>query len=67
MKEKIEGAKKELEEALKGEDFGKIKEKMEALQKALEEIGASMYKGKGAEGNPGQGASGPQGSDVGPE
>ena len=73
VKEKIEGAKKELEDVLKGEDFGKIKEKVEALQKVLEEIGTSMYKGRAEEGNPGQGASGPndengpQGSDVGPE
>ncbi|HIH49892.1 MAG: molecular chaperone DnaK [Candidatus Micrarchaeaceae archaeon] len=68
VKEKIEGAKKDLEEVLKGEDFAKIKEKTEALQKVLEEIGASMYKGKGPEGNAGQGAQeGPHGSDVGPE
>ncbi len=40
VKEKIEGAKKDLEEVLKGDDFGKIKEKVEALQKSLEEIGA---------------------------
>ncbi len=49
VKDKINSAKKELEEALKGEDYEKIKEKSEALQKTLEEIGASMYKGAGPE------------------
>ncbi len=68
VKEKIEGAKKDLEEVLKGEDFAKIKERVEALQKVLEEIGASMYKGSGPGGSAGQGTQeGPQGSDVGPE
>ncbi len=53
---------------LKGEDFAKIKERVEALQKVLEEIGASMYKGSGPGGSAGQGTQeGPQGSDVGPE
>lgn len=72
VKEKIESAKKELEDVMKGEDYGKIKDKTEALQKALEEIGSTMYKGKGPDGNAEQGApgphtDGPQGSDVGPE
>lgn len=49
LKEKIENAKRELEEALKGEDYNKIKEREEELKKTLEEIGASMYKGTGPE------------------
>ncbi len=50
VKDKIESAKKDLEEALKGEDYIKIKEKSEELQRALDEIGASMYKGTGQQG-----------------
>ena len=70
VKEKIESAKKELEDVMKGEDYGKIKDKTEALQKALEEIGSTMYKGAGGnadQGAPGPHTDGPQGSDVGPE
>jgi molecular chaperone DnaK len=55
--EKINDAKKALQDALKGEDYGAIKEKTEDLKKALEEIGASIYKsgGSGAEGASGEG------------
>jgi molecular chaperone DnaK len=55
VKEKIENAKKELEEALKGEDYSKIKERCTDLQNTLEEIGSSMYKkGSAEEGQGGQ-------------
>ncbi len=56
IKEKIENAKKDLQEALKAEDYQKIKERSENLQKVLEEMGSSMYKG-GADGA-GSGAAG---------
>lgn len=42
--DKVNSAKDELSEAVKKEDYGAIKEKMESLKSALEEIGASMYK-----------------------
>ncbi|MDE1870811.1 MAG: molecular chaperone DnaK [Candidatus Micrarchaeota archaeon] len=62
VKEKVEGAKKELEEALKGDDYNRIREKSEALQKTLQDIGGSMYKGAGGGGgpeqNPGDGTDG---------
>jgi len=63
VKEKIENAKRELEEALKGEDYSKIKEKSTDLQRTLEEIGSSMYKGAGA-GEKGE-TGGQQGGDEG--
>jgi molecular chaperone DnaK len=64
VKEKIEKAKKELEDALKTEDYSKIKEKSTDLQRTLEEIGTSMYKGgaagaEGADQQQGPGAEGP--------
>ena len=65
VKEKVEGAKKDLEESLKGEDYDKIKESTEALQKALQDIGASMYKGADGAGANESGTGDPQ--DVGPE
>jgi molecular chaperone DnaK len=63
--EKINDAKKALQEALKGEDYDAIKEKSEDLKKALEEIGANIYKGEGgpgADGMKGEGAGGSSGS-----
>lgn len=53
--DKINEAKSALQEALKGEDYDAIKEKSEALKNALEEIGASIYKG-GPEAGAGPGA-----------
>ncbi|MEM0149942.1 MAG: molecular chaperone DnaK [Candidatus Micrarchaeaceae archaeon] len=50
VKDKVNKAKGELEEALKGSDFDSIKEKTEELKSALEEIGSAIYKG-GAGGN----------------
>ncbi len=69
LKDRIEGSKKGLEEALKTEDYDKIREKTEDLQKTLQEIGGSMYKGQdeGQASGPGNGGDGPHGSDVGPE
>lgn len=55
VKDKIESAKKDLEEALKGEDYAKIKDKSDDLQKTLEDIGASMYKGASGGNDAGQG------------
>jgi molecular chaperone DnaK len=62
--EKINDAKKALQEALKGEDYDAIKEKSESLKKALEEIGASIYKGggPGADGAKGEGGGDSSGS-----
>ena len=48
---------------LKGEDYSKIKERVSALQKALEEIGASIYKGGTTSAGPEAGNS--QGPDEG--
>ena len=53
VKDKVDGAKKAVEESLKGEDYQKIREATEALQKSLDEIGASMYKNAGAQGGGG--------------
>ncbi len=47
----VSKAKENLAEALKGEDYSAIKEKMDALQKALQGIGNSMYKGAGGTGS----------------
>ncbi|MDE1874037.1 MAG: molecular chaperone DnaK [Candidatus Micrarchaeota archaeon] len=57
--EKADKARSELQSVLEKDDYGKIKEKLETLKSALQEIGASVY---------GQGeAQGPQGPDPGPE
>ncbi|MDE1868367.1 MAG: molecular chaperone DnaK [Candidatus Micrarchaeota archaeon] len=54
IQDQINSAKAELQEALKTDDYDKIKEKMDALAKKLQEIGTSMYKDAGAAGQPGQ-------------
>jgi len=55
--DKISAAQKKVEDAMVGEDVGKIRSETEALKKALEEVGASMYGQQGAGpnmgGNPG--------------
>ncbi|MGC8651927.1 MAG: molecular chaperone DnaK [Candidatus Micrarchaeia archaeon] len=56
IKEKVENAKKELEELLKGDDFDRIKAKTEELKNALEEVGGSIYKGGEGQGGAGAGA-----------
>ncbi len=61
--DKINEAKTALQDALKGEDSDAIKEKSEALKKALEEIGASIYKGGTTSAGPG--TDGSQGPDDG--
>jgi molecular chaperone DnaK len=61
--DKINEAKTALQDALKGEDAGAIKEKSEELKKALEEIGASIYKGGTTSAGPGADSS--QGPDDG--
>jgi molecular chaperone DnaK len=69
-KQKVEGAMKELQEALSGDDVDKIKEKTESLQKVLQEVGSRVYQEAAAQqqaaqqqaqagaGGPGQQASG---------
>ncbi|MGC8479004.1 MAG: Hsp70 family protein, partial [Candidatus Micrarchaeia archaeon] len=52
--DKIEGASKELDEAVKKEDYAGMKEKMDNLKKVLEEVGSSIYKG-GTQDNTGMG------------
>ena len=47
--EKVENAKKDLQEALKKDDMREIKEKSDSLNQILQEVGASMYKGAGPE------------------
>lgn len=66
--ERIDSAKKELQEAVKKDDYDDIKMKYENLKKALEEIGSSVY--KGAQGGmpggaPPDGGSEPGGPDAG--
>ncbi|MGC8571834.1 MAG: molecular chaperone DnaK [Candidatus Micrarchaeia archaeon] len=51
--DKINNAKNELQDAVNKEDYDKIKEKMDALKNALEDVGASMYKNEGPTAGPG--------------
>ena len=53
IKSRIEGAKKELEAAIKKSDLDAIRLKSEELSKALQEIGTGMYKNPGGEGQEG--------------
>jgi molecular chaperone DnaK len=64
--DKVDAAKKELEEAAKGDDTAKIRSALDRLSEVLQEIGSSMY-GKGAQaGQDGaQGPEAPQGGDGG--
>ncbi len=48
VSETVKKAKDDLENAIKSDDYDGIKEKTEQLKRALEEIGASMYKESGA-------------------
>jgi molecular chaperone DnaK len=57
--DKVNDAKKEVEEAMAKDDIDAIKSATEKLKNALEDIGASMYKGQ-------QGAGGPEGPGPGP-
>ncbi|MFI5412298.1 MAG: molecular chaperone DnaK [Candidatus Micrarchaeales archaeon] len=58
--EKINVAKTALQEAVNKENYDDIKVKMEDLKRALEEIGASVYKqGDGAQQGPGEPGAGP--------
>ncbi len=64
--DKVDSAKNEVDESLKGEDYARIKAGLDKLKETLQEIGASMY-GKGGEAagagpEPGQGG---DGSDTG--
>ncbi len=67
VKEKVNETKKAVEESLKGEDYQKIKEATEALQKSLDEIGASMYKNAGGQGSGGDNAGQEGAADAGSE
>jgi molecular chaperone DnaK len=59
ISDKVNTAKEELKDALNKEDYNNIKIKIDALKNALEEIGASMYKGGANEAN----TTGPTGPD----
>ncbi len=64
--EKIESAKKDLEAALKKQDYDNIKDKAGELSRVLQEIGGNMYGQGGQQGNPGPGPGpdeGPNGGD----
>ncbi|MDE1851424.1 MAG: molecular chaperone DnaK [Candidatus Micrarchaeota archaeon] len=61
LAEKVTGLKKELDEALKKEDFSTLKEKTEKLREAMSEIGSNLY------GQPGAGSGHEQGQGPGPE
>ncbi|MDE1860840.1 MAG: molecular chaperone DnaK [Candidatus Micrarchaeota archaeon] len=52
--DKVEGAKTTLADAVKTDDTDKIRSALDNLNRALQEIGASMYKGSGGKG-PGAG------------
>ncbi len=64
--EKVNDAKEELKNALKGEDISEIKRKTEDLSKTLQEIGSSMYKdaGAGQGGGSSSGGEGPTDTDY---
>jgi molecular chaperone DnaK len=64
--EKIDAARKKLEEAMGSEDVAKIRTETDNLKKALEEAGGSMYQQQGGEVPPG-GMGGQPGSDKGYE
>jgi molecular chaperone DnaK len=65
--DKIEDAKKKLQDALSGTDVGRIRAESEALKKALQDVGGSMYQQQGADSPPpggeGAGAHGTSGGD----
>ncbi len=68
--DKIEAARKDLDEALKSDNTDRMKDSLAKLKDSLQDIGSSMYGGQ-AEGQPGPGAGpgpGPQepGPDQGP-
>lgn len=64
--DKVSAVQKALEDSMKGTDAGRIRADTEALKKALEEIGGSMYQQQGAGGG-GPGAGGPDmGGTAGP-
>ncbi|MGC8649169.1 MAG: molecular chaperone DnaK [Candidatus Micrarchaeia archaeon] len=64
VSDKVNAAKEELKDALNKEDYNNIKIKMDALKSALEDIGASMYKGGTNSAN--DNATGPTDSSGGP-
>jgi molecular chaperone DnaK len=63
LRTKIEDAKKDLEQALKGDDITDINDKSERLKKVLEDAGSEIYKGAGGanEGSQGGDQPGPAG------
>jgi len=63
--DKISAVQKALEDSMKGSDVGRMRADTEALKKALEEIGGSMYQQQGGAG-PGAGGPG-MGGGAGPE
>ena len=50
--DRISAAQKKLEDAMTGEDVGRIRAETESLKKALEEVGASFYQQAGPSGQP---------------
>jgi molecular chaperone DnaK len=62
--DKVMAAQKKLEDALVGNDVGKIRAETESLKKALEDVGGSMYQQAGP--GMGGGAGGPGAEDSGP-
>ena len=67
VEEKTNKAKDSLKEMIAKNDLAGIKSKAEELKNVLQEIGANMYKGQGAEGAPGPDAgAGPEGQ-AGPD
>lgn len=64
--EKVEKARAEVEESLKGEDYGKIRDKLNNFKDAVQEIGSSMY-GKGGAGGQGGGPESGPGPEGGTE
>ena len=66
--QRINKAKEELTQALAGQDYDLIREKKEALQKALHELSATIYNqaAGGATGAAGAGTGGQQAGNDGP-
>ncbi|MEK7255294.1 MAG: Hsp70 family protein, partial [Bacteroidota bacterium] len=62
LKAKVQDASKEVRDALPKGDMAVLKSAVDKLKKALQDAGASLYKGQG-----GQGGSGPGGPGTGPD
>jgi molecular chaperone DnaK len=67
MYDKVTAAQKKLEDSMASNDVGRIRADTEALKKALEEVGGSMYQQQGPGMGGGPGGSEPEGGKGGPE